>query len=85
MVKLLEARFDGYARFALSGVHADQFVALLQLPLERTRTDAGIIVTILPEDLTNGTTIERFREEREADCLEGDLFSTCSSDREGAL
>jgi len=85
MVKLLEARFDGYARFALSGVHADQFALLLQLPIERTRTDAGIIVTILPEDLTSGTTIERFREEREADCPEGDLFCTSTIDREGSL
>jgi len=50
----------GTAQFNLSGRHADGLMVLLGLNLERTRTDAGVCVTIQPLELTNGQEIGRF-------------------------
>lgn len=53
MIRLWSASFDGFAEFELTGSDADRLVLLLGLPIERTRTDAGIYVTINPTPLTD--------------------------------
>lgn len=64
MIQFARGDSDGTCVFELTERHADEFAVFLGLPLVRTRTDAGIIVTIQPRELTNGSEIGRFEEGR---------------------
>jgi len=74
MIEFLRGSIDGTAQFQLTGRNADELSLLLQLPIERTRTDAGIIVTIQPKGLDSDG-LQRYTAEDSGDgsvCL--DLF-----------
>jgi len=63
------------AQFLLTDRDADLLAVSLHLPIVRTRTDAGIIVTIQPRDLTDESCNEKIEgggDDSEGTCL--DLF-----------
>jgi hypothetical protein len=62
MINLMYADAEGELQFELIGADADALALLLRLPLKRRSPYAGIIVTIVPRDLTNDEFEERIKE-----------------------
>lgn len=51
MIRFIGGTFHGLAKFELTGGHAAALAHLLELPVEPTRMDSGIIVTLYPRAL----------------------------------
>lgn len=74
MITLQYADSEGELQFELTGVDADTLMVLLHIPLERRSVHAGIIVTIVPRDLTDAQNAERFERGRGDSFSAADLF-----------
>lgn len=82
MIRLQYADSEGELQFELTGAEADALALLLSLPLQRRSLHAGIIVTIVPRDLTNAEFSERI-EERGDGSVNLNLFTTTDGEGRG--
>jgi len=57
MIRFLRGEIDGYCEFELTGTDAAKIMLVLGLDLVPANRDAGMILTLIPKDLTGDSCI----------------------------